>query len=39
MAKDIAMVLPLGHPRRVEIDKSCSEILAQIHAIKGVDSN
>lgn len=39
MAKDIAMVLELGHPKRVEIERSCAEILTQIHAIKGVNNN
>jgi aminoglycoside phosphotransferase (APT) family kinase protein len=37
-AKDLAMVLPLGHPRRVEIEKSCAETLAEIHKIKGTQN-
>ncbi len=33
-AKDIALILPIDHPRRKEIEKSLNELQEQIKAIK-----
>jgi len=34
LSKDLSLVLPLNHPRRVKIDKSMNELLAKINLLK-----
>lgn len=34
VAKDLALTLPLDHPRRIEIEKSLNDLQEQIQIIK-----
>ena len=33
-AKDISLILPLNHPKRVVLDKELNEMMNRIHEIK-----
>lgn len=32
--KDVALILPINHPKRIAIEKSTNEILEQLQALK-----
>ncbi len=34
IAKDLALYLPLNHPKRVKIDKECHKMITRINKIK-----
>jgi hypothetical protein len=36
--KDVALILPIEHPKRKKLENTINEILKELHELKSVDS-